>query len=213
MADVDSLTALRTSPTRSLDLRYGRRVEFLSIAWTALEAVVGILIAVLASSVALLAFGIDSMIEVFSSVIILWRLSDTAQNDEREELAHRLVGACFLALALFICVDSLRDLISQRPPNVTYLGIAYSAACIIVMPLLARAKRRASTRLQSNALHADSHQSDICAYLSIIMLVGLALNAFFGWWWADPVAALCMVPIIVREGVNGLRCIACAHHH
>lgn len=213
MDNVDSATALGTSLTRSLDLRYGRRVEYLSIAWTALEAVVGILIAVLTSSVALLAFGIDSMIEVFSSVIILWRLSDAVQNDEREAVAHRLVGICFLALALFICVDSLRALISQQPPNATYFGIFYSAACIVVMPLLARAKRRASARLQSNALHADSHQSDICAYLSMILLVGLALNLFLGWWWADPVAALCMVPIIVREGVNGLRCIACVHHH
>jgi divalent metal cation (Fe/Co/Zn/Cd) transporter len=213
MADVDPSIALGTNPTRARDLRYGRRVEFLSIAWTALEAGVGILIAILASSVALLAFGIDSLIEVFSSVIILWRLSDAPENDEREELAHRLVGICFLALALFICVDSLRDLVLQRPPRATYFGIIYSAACIIVMPLLARAKRRASTRLHSNALHADSHQSDICAYLSIILVAGLALNAFFGWWWADPAAALCMVPIIVREGVNGLRCIPCTHHH
>lgn len=199
--------------TRAVDLQYGRRVEFLSIAWTALEAVLGISLAVFAGSVALLAFGIDSMIEVFSSAIILWRLSDDSRDEAREEIAHRLVGICFLALALYISIDSLRDLITQRPPSATYFGILYAAACIIVMPLLARAKRRASKRLQSNALHADSHQSDICAYLSILLLVGLALNAFFGWWWADPAAALCMVPIIVKEGINGLRCEACTHHH
>jgi divalent metal cation (Fe/Co/Zn/Cd) transporter len=199
--------------TRAVDLRFGRRVEFLSIAWTALEAVVGISLAIFAGSVALLAFGIDSMIEVFSSAIIVWRLSDPAQDGEREEIAHRLVGICFLALAIYVSFDSLRDLIGQRSPNATYFGMVYAAACVVVMPMLARAKRRASRRLQSNALHADSHQSDICAYLSILLLIGLALNAIFGWWWADPAAALCMVPIIVKEGISGLRGEACAHHH
>jgi divalent metal cation (Fe/Co/Zn/Cd) transporter len=205
MEDVD--------PTRSRDLQYGRRIEFLSIAWTALEAAVGLALAILAGSVALLAFAIDSMIEIFSSSIIVWRLSDPTHDSAREKVAHRFVGHCFLALALYVSFDSLLDLIWQRPPNATYFGIVYAAACVVVMPLLARAKRRASARLQSNALHADSHQSDICAYLSILLLVGLGLNAIFGWWWADPAAALCMVPIIVREGISGLRGEACAHHH
>jgi divalent metal cation (Fe/Co/Zn/Cd) transporter len=199
--------------TRAIDVEYGRRVEFWSIAWTGLEAAVGISLALLAGSVALLAFGIDSMIEVFSSAIILWRLSDNSHDEEREKTAHQLVGICFLALALYISIDSLRDLVGQRLPSPTYFGIVYAVACIVVMPLLARAKRRASARLQSNALHADSHQSDICAYLSILLLVGLALNALLGWWWADPAAALCMVPIIVREGISGLRRKACTRYH
>lgn len=199
--------------TRAVDLQYGRRVEFLSIAWTALEAGVGIALAILAGSVALLAFAIDSMIEVFSSSIIVWRLSDPTHDSAREKIAHRFVGICFLALALYVLFDSLDDLIRERTPQATYFGIVYAAACVVVMPLLARAKRRASARLESNALHADSHQSDICAYLSILLLIGLALNAIFGWWWADPVAALCMVPIIVREGISGLRGESCTHHH
>jgi divalent metal cation (Fe/Co/Zn/Cd) transporter len=168
---------------------------------------------VLAGSVALIGFGVDSVIEGASSVVLLWRLSDHPRAEEREEMAHRLVGAGFLALAAYISFDALHDLITHEPPRVSYFGIAYAGACIVVMPLLARAKRRVAARLDSDALHADSHQSDICAYLSVILLVGLALNALFGWWWADPVAALCMLPIIIKEGFAGLRGESCSHDH
>ena len=175
---------------RAEHTRAGRKIEYLSIAWTSLEGGVGIIAGLLAGSVALIGFGVDSIIEVASSAVLLWRLSDHQQTQEREKLAHRLVGVGFLALAAYISFDALHDLITHEPPRVSYFGIAYAGACIIVMPLLARAKRRAAARLNSDALHADSHQSDICAYLSAILLVGLALNAFFAWWWADPVAAL-----------------------
>lgn len=193
--------------------RAGRKIEFLSIAWTALESIVGIIAGVLASSVALISFGIDSVIEVASSLVLVWRLSDAAAADDREEFAHRLVGVCFLALAVYVTFEAVKDLFTHSSPRVTYLGIIYAAACVVVMPLLARAKRRAAANLQSHALHADSHQSDICAYLAVILLGGLGLNALFSWWWADPVAALCMVPIILREAISGLRRQACAHEH
>jgi len=193
--------------------RAGRKIEFLSIAWTALESIVGIIAGVLASSVALISFGIDSVIEVVSSLVLVWRLSDAAAADDREESAHRLVGVCFLALAVYVSFEALKDLFTHSSPRVTYLGIIYAAACVVVMPLLARAKRRAAANLRSHALHADSHQSDICACLAVILLGGLGLNALFGWWWADPVAALCMVPIILREAISGLRGEACAHEH
>ena len=193
--------------------RAGRKIEFLSIAWTALESIVGIIAGVLASSVALISFGIDSVIEVSSSLVLVWRLSDAAAADDREEFAHRIVGVCFLALAVYVSFEALKDLFMHSPPRVSYFGIIYAAACVIVMPLLARAKRRAAANLQSHALHADSHQSDICAYLALILLGGLGLNALFGWWWADPIAALCMVPIILREGISGLRGEACTHDH
>jgi divalent metal cation (Fe/Co/Zn/Cd) transporter len=163
--------------------------------------------------VALIGFGVDSVIEAASSVVLLWRLSDHPHAEEREEIAHRLVGVGFLALAAYISFHALHDLITHEPPRVSYFGIAYAGACIIVMPLLARAKRRVAARLDSDALHADSHQSDICAYLSIILLAGLTFNALFGWWWADPVAALCMVPIILKEEVNCLRGKPCSHNH
>ncbi|OLD58169.1 MAG: hypothetical protein AUI33_17965 [Ignavibacteria bacterium 13_1_40CM_2_61_4] len=198
---------------RAAHTRAGRKIEYLAIVWTSLEAVIGIFIGLLAGSVALIGFGIDSVIEIASSSVLLWRLSDRPRAEDREMMAHRLVGAGFLALAAYISFDAIRDLISQIPVGVSYFGIVYAAACLLVMPLLARAKRRVAAHLSSDALHADSHQSDICAYLSAILLVGLALNALFGWWWADPVAALCMVPIVLREGVRGLRGETCNRYH
>ncbi len=193
--------------------RAGRKIEFLSIGWTGLESIVGIIAGVLAGSVALISFGIDSVIEVASSLVLVWRLSDASATEDREAFAHRLVGICFLALAIYVSFEAMKDLLTHSTPRVAYLGIIYAAACVIVMPLLARAKRRAAANLQSHALHADSHQSDICAYLAMILLVGLGLNALFGWWWADPVAALCMVPIVLREGIGSLRCEPCTHVH
>ena len=132
---------------------------------------------------------------------------------DRDRAAHRLVGACFFALAAYIAIDASADLLIHEAPRVTYFGILYAGACVVVMPLLARAKRRVAVRLNSNALHADSHQSDICAYLSVILLLGLALNAALGWWWADPIAALCMLPIIIREGIAGWCGKTCSHAH
>ncbi|HWX16865.1 MAG TPA: cation transporter [Chthoniobacterales bacterium] len=199
--------------TLAVHRRTGRKIEFLSIGWTALESIVGIFAGVLAGSVALISFGIDSVIEVVSSLVLVWRLSDSAAAEDREEFAHRLVGICFLALAVYVSFEALKDLLTHSSPRVTYLGIIYAVACVIVMPVLARAKRRAAANLQSDALHADSHQSDICAYLAVILLGGLGLNALFGWWWADPVAALCMVPIILREAISGLRGESCTHEH
>jgi divalent metal cation (Fe/Co/Zn/Cd) transporter len=198
-------------PDRVLSTRAGRRVEYFSIAWTSLEAVIGITIGILAGSVALIGFGADSVIEVASSCVLLWRLA--ASSDEREKLAHRLVGGCFFGLAAYITIDASVDLLKHETPKATYLGMIYAVACVIVMPALARAKRRVAAQLGSDALHADSHQSDICAYLSVILLAGLALNATLGWWWADPAAALGMLPIIVREGVAGLRGQTCLHAH
>jgi divalent metal cation (Fe/Co/Zn/Cd) transporter len=195
------------------DMRGARRIEYLSIAWASLEAVVGMAAGILAGSIALISFGADSIIEVASSGVLLWRLSNPIRGEHREELAHRLVGVSFLALAAYVCVAAVHDLIAHEAPRASYFGIIYAAACVIVMPLLAGAKRRASRRVKSNALHADSHQSDICAWLSVILLAGLALNALFDWWWADPMAALAMLPIIVKEGVNGLRGAGCSRHH
>jgi divalent metal cation (Fe/Co/Zn/Cd) transporter len=196
---------------RVLQTRAGRRVECLSIAWTSLEAIIGVTVGILAGSVALIGFGADSIIEVASSCVLLWWLAEG--SIDRDRAAHRLVGGCFLALAAYIAVEASVDLLRHEAPHVTYFGIIYAAACVIVMPLLARAKRRVAARLNSHALHADSHQSDICAYLSMILLLGLVLNAFLGWWWADPIAALCMLPIIIREGVAGLRGETCSHAH
>lgn len=208
-----ALTTSAPEETSVAHLQAGRRIEYLTIAWTSAEAVTGIITGLLAGSVALLGFGIDSVIEAASGGVLLWRLNDLSGTENRERTAHRLVGVGFFILAAYISFDALHDLIARQAPHASYIGIAYAGACIVVMPLLARAKRRIAISLQSNALHADSHQSDICTYLSVILLVGLALNAMLGWWWADPVAALCMVPILIREGFSGLRNESCSHHH
>src|SRR5438552_13622593 len=162
--------------TLAIHRRAGRRIEFLSIGWTALESIVGIIAGILASSVALISFGIDSVIEVASSLVLVWRLSGASASEDREAFAHRLVGVCFLALAIYVSVEALKDLFMHSSPRVTYLGIVYAAACVVVMPLLARAKRRAAANLHSHALHADSHQSDLCAYLAMNLLAGLVFN-------------------------------------
>ena len=204
-------TAVIEDLDRVLQTRAGRRLEYLSIAWTSLEAIIGVGVGIVAGSVALIAFGAGSVIEVASSCILLWWLAEG--SIDRDRLAHRLVGGCFFALGVYITADASMDLLKGEAPRATYFGIIYAAACVIVMPVLARAKRRVAAQLNSHALHADSHQSDICAYLSLILLLGLALNAILGWWWADPVAALCMLPIIIREGIAGLRGETCPHAH
>ena len=191
----------------------GRRVEYLSLAWTSLEAVSGIIAGLIAASIALIGFGADSVIEVASSAILLWRLSAPERGQDREKTALKLVGMCFLALAAYVLWESGHSLMTHETPRVSYFGIGFSALCLVVMPLLARAKRRIAAQLGSRALHADSRQSSICAYLAAILLGGLALNAFFGWWWADPLAALAMCPIIAKEGLEALRGESCDCAH
>jgi divalent metal cation (Fe/Co/Zn/Cd) transporter len=163
-------------------------------------------------SVALVGFGLDSVIETLSAGILLWRLRadlDIQARERAERTARRLVGICFLLLAIYVAVESVRALWIKAQPERSVPGILIAIAAVIVMPLLGRAKRRVAVQLGSRALHADSRQADFCAYLSAILLVGLLLHALPGWWWADPVAALVMAPIIVREGVKGLRGEGC----
>jgi divalent metal cation (Fe/Co/Zn/Cd) transporter len=130
-------------------------------------------------------------------------------GEERERIALKLVGVSFLLLAAYVTFDALKSLVRREPPEASYIGIAIAALSLVVMSLLARAKRRVAAGLNSRALHADSRQTDICAYLSAILLGGLLLNAIVGWWWADPVASLVMVPIIAKEGVEALRGETC----
>src|SRR5436309_6266178 len=188
---------------RVLHTRAGRRVEYFSIAWTSLEAIIGVTIGILAGSVALIGFGADSIIEVASSCVLLWWLAEG--SIDRDRIAHQLVGVCFFALAAYIAVDASVDLLKHEAPRVTYFGIIYAAACVIVMPLLARAKRRVAARLNSHALHADSHQTDICAYLSVILLVAFTLSALLVWWWSDSDAPGSVFPSFIRRGFAALR--------
>ena len=186
--------------------RRGRNLEYLTIGWNSLEAVAAIGAGVLAGSIALVGFGFDSVIESLSGAIVLWRLF---AGDVREKLALRLVGVSFLILAAYVGFDAVKSLALSELPEASYWGIAIAALSLVVMPLLARAKRRVAAQINSRAMLADSRQTDICAYLSAILLGGLALNAFFDWWWADPVAALVMLPIIIKEGIGSLRGETC----
>lgn len=187
----------------------GRRLEYLTVGWNVFEAAVALGSGVLAGSVALVGFGLDSVIETMSAGILLWRFRSESQFEKRERAAHRLVGVCFLLLAAYIAADSAYALWTKAQPERSLPGILIAVAAVVAMPLLGRAKRRVAAQLQSGALHSDSRQADFCAYLSAILLVGLLLHAWLGWWWADPLAALVMVPIIAWEGVKGIRGEAC----
>ena len=190
----------------------GKRLEYFTIGWNALEGIAAVSAGVLAASISLTAFGIDSFIEVTSGATLLWRMSVDANEHRREHnerIALRLVGACFVALAVYVAVESMRDLLQRSAPERSVFGITVACVSLIAMPILSRAKKRVGTKLQSAAMHADAKQTDFCVYLSAILLLGLVLNASLGWWWADPIAGLVMVPIIAHEGYRGLRAETC----
>jgi len=198
---------------RERSLRHGIRLEYLTVGWNILEGAVAILSGMIAGSVALVGFGIDSAIESSSGTVLLWRLHAERKGQDVERLenqALKLVGIGFCLLAVYVAVDAIRTLVAKEAPRRSLVGIAVSVASLIVMPLLAKAKRRSAAELNSAALQADSRQTSICAYLSAILLGGLLLNAVAGWWWADPAAALAMVPIIAQEGRKALKGEPCS---
>lgn len=189
-------------------IRRGLLLNYATIGYNTVEAVVSLIAGLLAGSVALLGFGIDSVIEVTASGAAQWRLRSDAEPELRERVERmslRVIGACFLGLAVYVAIDAGKALLLRERPSRTILGVVILALSVFVMPLLAHAKREVADKMQSGALRAEAKQTSLCAYLSIIALAGVALNAAFGWWWADPVAALAMVPIIVVEGIAGVR--------
>lgn len=199
-------------PERQLVTRTGKRLEYFTIAWNILEGSVAVVAGSLAGSISLVGFGIDSFIEVTSGAALLWRMSvdsDEAQREHHERSALRIVGVCFVALSIYIAYEAVADLAARRAPEHSIPGIILAAVSLVAMPLLSRAKRRVGAALNSAAMHADAKQTDFCAYLSGILLIGLVLNATAGLWWADPIAAILMVPLILREGIEGLRAKPC----
>jgi len=197
---------------RRESVRQGRRLEYFTIAWNTVEGLIAVVAGVVAGSISLVGFGIDSFIEVTSGSVLLWRMSVDARVRDRErneKRALKVVGICFLALAAYIAYESATDLWSKRPPEHSIPGIILACVSLVVMPLLSRAKRRIGLELGSAAMRADAKQTEFCTYLSAILLGGLLLNAIFGLWWADPVAGLIMVPIISKEGLEGLQGKAC----
>jgi divalent metal cation (Fe/Co/Zn/Cd) transporter len=201
----------------TLDVRRGpaRRGQWLqaaTIAWNCGEFLVAVVAGWLAGSVALVGFGVDSAIEVASSLAAVWRLrgdAEAAARERAERRALRLIGACFLVLAGYVLVEALIALGRREAPASSPTGIVLAALSLVVMPVLARFKRRVARALASGALEAETRQTEVCAYLSAILLAGLGLNAWLGWWWADPVAALAMTPLMAREGWAALRGETC----
>jgi divalent metal cation (Fe/Co/Zn/Cd) transporter len=189
-----------------------RRLEYFTIGWNMLEGLVAVVAGTVAGSISLVGFGIDSFIEVTSGAALVWRMAVDAEVHKRERYeknALKVVSLCFLGLATYIAYESATDLFRKRAPEHSLPGIVLACASLGVMPLLSRAKRKVASKLGSAAMHADSKQTEFCAYLSAILLGGLAINALFGLWWADPVAALAMAPVIAKEGIDGLRGKTC----
>jgi divalent metal cation (Fe/Co/Zn/Cd) transporter len=206
---VTTTTAPIGASERTALLSRGLSLERLTIGYNALEGLVAIVAGLGAGSVALTGFGIDSVIEVSSGALLVWRLraelGSPPVGPAVEARARRAAGALLLALAAYLVAESARRLLRQARPEESLVGVALTALSLVVMPLLARAKLRTAAALGSRALRADAHETVVCAWLSLTTLVGLALNAGMGWWWADPVAALAMLPLIVREGLEAWR--------
>ena len=191
---------------------HGRRLEYFTIAWNTLEGLVAVISGAMAGSISLMGFGIDSFIEVTSGSTLLWRMSvdaDEQRRERNEKISLKVVGACFIALSMYVGYESTSDLVSRKQPDYSIPGIVLACVSLIVMPLLSRAKKKVGKSLSSAAMRADARQTDFCVYLSVILLAGLLLNAGLGWWWADPIAALIMVPIIAKEGMDGMQAKIC----
>jgi divalent metal cation (Fe/Co/Zn/Cd) transporter len=177
--------------------------------YNALEAFVALWAGIRAQSVALVGFGLDSTIEMAAATMVLWRMgiesrgADAGRVGRAEQLVRRFVGATFVALALYVLVQSLWILWSGRPPGESVIGIALAVVSLVIMPLIALGKFRVAREIGSAALRAEAKETLACSYLSFCLLLGLAANAMAGWWWADPVAALLMVPWLVKEGLEG----------
>lgn len=192
-------------------LQRALRLEYFTVCWNIIEGVIAVGAAVEAGSVALLGFGIDSFVETASAAVLIWRLRAEDARMPLEEIeridrrAHRLVGASLFALAVYISFDAAKALMRHERPQASAFGILITAVSLGVMWRLAREKRRAADVLESRALMADSFQTTACWWLSLATLIGIGLNAAFGWWWADPVAALGMAYFLVEEGREAWR--------
>ena len=186
-------------------IRRIHRIQTITIAWMSIEAAISLRSAWTAQSPALLAFGGDSAIELLSAIIVLWRFRLRIEPEQAEKRAARIAGVLLFVLSAYVLVASILTLLGYSEPKPTSIGIGILVAAVVVMPWLAKEKRELSSATGSAALRADAAEASLCAYLSLIALVGLGMNAVWHIRWADPVAALCLVPFIVREGWESLR--------
>jgi divalent metal cation (Fe/Co/Zn/Cd) transporter len=198
-------------------VRLARRAKLLawaSLAYMAAEGVVAIVAGIVAGSIALIGFGVDSAIEGFASVVIVWRFADRRMLSERaERTAQKLVAVQFFLLAPYVGVEAMRSLAGGEHPDTSWLGIALAASSLVVMPLLGVAKRRIGERIASPATRGEGTQNLLCAYLAAALLLGLLGNALFGLWWLDPAVALLIAVVAVREGLEAWRGEGCCEAH
>jgi len=180
-----------------------RRARFLArlgLAWHGIEATIAIAAGVVAGSIALVGFGADSLVEMVAGFIVLWRFRGIGDSADREHPAHRMIAVTFWAIAAYVAVEAARPLLGGHHPEVSYVGIGLSAVTLGTMPPLAAAKARVAEQLHSSAVRSEGRQNLVCAYLSAALLIGLGANALFGWWWADPAAALVIAAVAANEG-------------
>ena len=200
--------------SRQAIARRGKRLEYFTIAWNSLEGLVAVVAGAFAGSISL--WWASELIALSRShpascCFGEWQLTLTCRGEN--EMTLRIVGVCFLALVVYVGYESIYDLVSRKAPEHSVPGILLACVSLIVMPLLSRAKKKVAEELGSAAMHADAKQTDFCVYLSAILLIGLLLNAALGWWWADPTAALIMVPLIAKEGVEAMKGETCCDYH
>jgi divalent metal cation (Fe/Co/Zn/Cd) transporter len=206
-----SATHTHPAPGAADRARLGRRARLLagaSVTYNAVEAVIAVSAGLVAGSVALVGFGLDSVVEVSSGLVVLWQFRHRLP-ESREQRALRLMALSFFALAAYVGVESVRALLTGADPDSAPVGIGLAVASLIVMPFLSWAQRRTGRALGSNAVVADSTQTLLCTYLSAVLLVGLLLDATLGWSWADPVAGLVIAAVAVREGIEAWRGEGC----
>lgn len=202
------MTSQLTAIDRTEAVRRVRLYNNLTIGWNVIEGIVAIGAGVIAGSISLIAFGLDSGVEVSTSLVLAWRLAQERRGGcmvDYDRRATRWIAGCFAVLAVYVSYEAIAQLVEQRAPDVSIPGIVLAAMSVVIMPVLARAKKRLGPILGSQAVVSESRQSQLCAWLSAVVLVGLGLNALLGWWWADPVAALAAAGLATFETIRTWR--------
>jgi divalent metal cation (Fe/Co/Zn/Cd) transporter len=200
------LPVVPSAPSRGALVRRAQLLAGIGVAWHVLETAVAILAGLAASSVALVGFGADSLVESVAGIVVLWRFAARrVTSDTAERRAQRLIGGSFYVIAAYVAIEAVRSLIGGDEPSVSWVGIGLAAVTTVAMPPLAIAKGRLGAALNSSATASEGRQNMVCAYLSVGLLVGLGANAALGWWWADPAVALVIAAVAVREGRHAWR--------
>lgn len=199
------------SAERTRLVRRARLLAWVGISWHVVEALIAVIAGIAAGSIALIGFGADSMVEAVAGFVVIWLFTGSRIGSSRaERRAQQLIAISFYILAVYVGVEATRTLINADHPQSSWVGIALAAFTAVTMPLLARAKRHVGTKLNSSAAVKEASQTSLCAYLSVALLIGLSTNALFGWWWADPIAALAIAAVALKEGRESWRGEGCA---